>query len=84
MSSYSVTTAAYFDVRGVRAGNPCQTRMRVIRDRVRWRVFELAQEGQTVSRHGDYQFSTWALAMSYAHGCVERDAQQQHDHLTNP
>lgn len=76
-----------FDPRGRAAGDPCLTRMRILcedwrDDGLRWRVFELAQLDQRISRHGDLRFRTWAEAVAFAQDGIARDIAAQRDYLT--
>lgn len=57
----------------MKRGDPCKTRMRVYWDGYWWRVFEITQPGQYISRHGDARFLKWSNAMLHANGCVRRD-----------
>lgn len=57
----------------MKLGDPCKTRMKVHWDGYWWRVFELAQPGQQVSRHYDARFTQWRSAMAHANGCARRD-----------
>ena len=72
-----------FDPRGYAAGDPCRTRMKIMWDRSRkmWRVFELAQVGQTISRHGDIWVGHWNTARNTALGWIESDRKRMSDYL---
>ena len=72
-----------FDSRGQAAGDPCKTRMRVRSENwgQRYRVFEIAQFGQRVSRHGDIYLTTWLDAMDYALWCIDNDERAQREYL---
>lgn len=59
----------------MRHGDPCKTRMKVHWDGHWWRVFEIAQPGQDVSRHPDVRFASWKFAMALANDAARRDRQ---------
>lgn len=72
-----------FDPAGVKAGDPCRTRMKIMWDRSRkmWRVFELAQVGHTISRHGDIWVGHWATARNIAVGWIAADRKRMGDYM---
>lgn len=56
-------------------GDPCKRRFKVMRchtrrSGARWRVFELAQPGQSISKYEDLYFLEWHRAMNYANACA--------------
>lgn len=57
-------------------GDPCRTRMKVHYDGYWWRVFELAQRGQTASLHPDSRWLSWKTAMSVANSAVLADREK--------